>query len=367
MAVNFDYDAYDKKVQAAFARTGGLAGVLAKQYLPVTQWTLGNYCVNCRDRKRMLDLELSEMAKTLAVDTDWIPFLEPWHGVGVYAEAFGCPFEWRDGDSPWTHPIVKTLDDLKRIQPPALKNAQMLNYVLDTVEYFDRETGGRIPIALTDTQSPLDNATLVCDTTFFFMSTFEYPDHIKRLLRCITDLMIESSREQRKRMRNPAQPGHSMWSPSDAKGISLSEDNLVMIGPDFYAEFAEPYNVDLARAFGGLAVHSCGTWHKLFDPVSKTPGLFMVDLCIHRAGDPNPNRFEDVHRGFAGKNTLVQVRTYFDKDNSDPEFNFAWVDQLRGPGFPMIIQIPFQEDPKIANRHYAVLRKKLDGLLKRGW
>ena len=27
---------------------------------------------------------------------DWIPYLEPWRGVGVYAEAFGRPFEWDD-------------------------------------------------------------------------------------------------------------------------------------------------------------------------------------------------------------------------------------------------------------------------------
>jgi len=365
MAVKFDCDAYDKKVQATLARSGGLKGVLAKRYIPVTQWTLGDYCVLCRDRRAMLDLQLAGIAKTLSVDTDWIPYLEPWHGVGVYAEAFGCPFEWREGDSPWTHPIVKTVDDLKKLQPPTLKNAKMLNYVLDTVEYFDRETQGRLPIALTDTQSPLDNATLVCDTTFYFMSTFEYPDHIKQLLRWITDLMIESSKAQRRRMRNAAQPGHIMWSPPDAKGISISEDNLVMIGPDFYAEFAEPYNIDLARAFGGLAVHSCGVWHKLFEPVSKTPGLFMADLCIHRGGDPNPNRFEDVLRGFAGKNTLVQIRTCIDNDN--PETSFAWIDQLRGPGFPMVVQIPFNEDPKIANRNYAVLRKKLDALLHRGW
>jgi hypothetical protein len=299
------------------------------------------------------------------VDTDYIPYLEPWHGVGVYAEAFGCPFEWRKDDSPWCHPIVKDIAGLHRLEKPVLSKAKMLNFVCDTVEFFDRQTQGQIPIALTDTQSPLDNATLICDTTFFFMSAYEHPDEIKRLLQWVTDLMIDASRQQRKLARNQAKPGHVMWSPTDGRGLSISEDDLVMIGSDFYEEFAKPYNMQLADAFGGLAVHSCGEWKQHFVPLSETPGVFMCDLALRPVGDPNPHKLEDVVKGFVGRNTLVQIRT--EPDHPDPDCMFAWIDQLRGPGFPMIIQIPLNGDPKIANRNYSVLRKKLDALLKRDW
>jgi len=365
MVQSFDYAKYHAKVDQIVKRSGGLKGVLNKQYIPVTQSTLGNFCVECKDREHLLKLELDGMAATLAIDTDWIPYLEPWHGVGVYAEAFGCPFEWRDGDSPWTHPIVSSIDDLKKLRAPSFDRAKMLNFVCDTVAYFDRETGGELPIALTDTQSPLDNATLVCDTTFFFLACYESPDEIKQLIQWITDLMIESGRRQRKLMRNQAKPGHIMWSAPDGRGISVSEDNLVMCGTDYYREFAEPYNLQLARAFDGLAVHSCGSWKQHFPTLSNTPDIFMVDLAAHRSLDPNPNDIQDVLRGFAGSKTLVQIRVNY--ENDDPETSFAWIDNLRGPGFPMIIQLPFNGDPKIANRNYAILRKKLDALVKRDW
>jgi hypothetical protein len=365
MIEQFNFEAYHRKVEQIMARTGGLKGVLTKEYIPVTQSTLGDFCVECEDRRRLLDLELEGMTKTLAVDTDYVPYLEPWHGVGVYSEAFGCPFEWREKDSPWSHPIVKDIDGLKRLEKPVLKNSKMLNFVNDTIEFFDRQTRGQIPISLTDTQSPLDNATLICDTTFFFMSAYEYPDQIKQLIQWITDLMIESSRRQRELARNQAKPGHIMWSPTDGRGLSISEDDLVMIGSDFYEEFAKPYNMQLAQAFGGLAVHSCGHWNQHFGPLSDTPGVFMCDLAMRPVGDPNPHEREEVFNGFAARNTLVQIRT--EPDSPDPDRMFAWVDRLRGPGFPMIIQIPFNEDPKIANRNYCTLRKKLDALLKRDW
>ena len=313
----------------------------------------------------MLDLQLEAIEKTMAIDTDFVSYLEPWHGVGVYAEAFGSPFEWRNNDSPWCHPIVHTIDDLKRLKKPELAHANMLNYVLDTVEYFDRSTHGELPISVTDTQSPLDNATLVCDTAFFFTATYEWPDEIKQLLQWITDLTIESSRRQRQIARKHAKPGHIMWSPGDGRGMSISEDNLVMIGQDHYQEFAKPFNEQLAQAMGGLAVHSCGSWKQHFAALSLTPGVVMCDLCVSIERDPAPNKLEDVLAGFAGRETLVQIRMH--ADDRDPDETFAWIDQLLGPGFPMIVQIPFHEDPKIVNRNYAALRKKLDALVHRDW
>lgn len=347
------------------ARTGGWQAVLARKYIPVTQYTLGKFYVECQERPPMLELQLAGIAQTLGVDTDFIPYLEPWHGVGVYAEAFGCPFEWREGDSPWTHPIVQDLEDLKRLERPTLATAKMLQYVLETVEYFDRQTEGQVPIALTDTQSPLDNATLVCDTSFFFTACHEYPERIQTLLQWITDLTIESGRAQRRIARNHAKPGHIMWSPPDGAGMSISEDNLVMISPDFYQTFARPYNEQLAQAFGGLAVHSCGSWKQHFGPLAETPGVLMCDLAVEGGGDPCPNRIADVLSGFAGRDLLVQIRMGL--DNDQPEKSLTWLDELRGPGFPMIVQLPFTEDPQIANRNYCLLRKKLDALITRDW
>ena len=71
---------------------------------------------------------------------------------------------------------------------------------------------------------------------------------------------------------------------------------------------------------GGLAIHSCGSWKQHFN-----------------AGD------------------------------RDPDEVFGWIDRLRGPEFPMILQIPFNQDPKIVNRTYTALRKKLDALVKCDW
>ena len=50
------------------------------------------------DEKKMLEQQLRNIDLTLRHKTDYVPFLEPWHGVGVYAAAFGCEIVAYD---PW--------------------------------------------------------------------------------------------------------------------------------------------------------------------------------------------------------------------------------------------------------------------------
>ena len=121
-ADQFDYEACHRRCervnQAAHAFRRG-------EFLPVAQWTLGEsvYGSGCRDRAEILPVMLDGITKTLETENDWLPYLEPWHGIGVFAEAFGCPFEWRETDAPWTRVIVDNIDDLKRLQYPEIRKS----------------------------------------------------------------------------------------------------------------------------------------------------------------------------------------------------------------------------------------------------
>ncbi len=237
-------------------------------------------------KSECLSLQLGGVTKSLQAGSDWIPYIEPWHGVGVFAEAFGCPFEWRDDDAPWSHPIVSNIDQLRALKKPKPENATMLQYVLETLRYFEKETGGMLYISTTDTQSPLDNATLILDTNFFFYAASDYPDDLHRLLSDITDLIIEFTIAQRRIISRPATPGHNFFCHPKLPGLGLSEDCMAMIGPGFFDEFARPYNERIAEALGGVAIHSCGVWKQNYEAIKRLKGLVEVDLAIHKQMDP---------------------------------------------------------------------------------
>ena len=354
----FDYDGYNRKTEAIIARTTPFATGKTRDFLPVLQWTLGDvFGVDCRYKEQMLELQLGGIARTLQTDTDWVPYLEPWHGVGVFAEGFGCPFEWRNDDAPWTRPIVSNIDQLRALKKPKIEDCRMLQYVLDTIRYFDKATGGQIYIASTDTQSTVDTATLILDTTFFFYAAHDYPEELHRVLSDITDIMIEFTILQRQCMTLPATPGHNSWAHPTWPGLGLSEDVLYMVGPDFFEEFARPYNERIAKALGGVVIHSCGDWRQNYGAVRRVNGLVCVDLAIHRDIDPNPSDPEVVRDGLRGSTFPVKVRT---RGGS-----VDLLDKLYAPDLRLMWEVSWADDPAVRQNYYDSAKRRFEQLAAR--
>jgi hypothetical protein len=272
--------------------------------------------------------------------------------VGVFAEAFDCPFEWKDNDAPWVHKIVESIEQLKRLERPLLEKAVMLNYVLDTTEYFAEKTKGRIPIAATDVQSPLDTLTLIADTSFVFSEAVNCSDEFHRVLGDITDLIIEFTKKQRVLCPKMAKPGHGFWSPAVMNGIAVSDDVMAMIGPDFYNEFGKPYNERIARELGGITIHSCGSWKQNFETAINTNGVQMIDLAISKSWDPGPNSPPDVISAFSGSGVPLQARLgYEDKDA---------IRQLIEADIRVVLLFFWHDDPAERQRRYDTIKQIQD-------
>lgn len=63
----------------------------------------------CRNRKESLELQLDAITRQMDLKSGNIPYLEPWFGVGVYANAFGAEYIWPpEGvkESPQTHYVA---------------------------------------------------------------------------------------------------------------------------------------------------------------------------------------------------------------------------------------------------------------------
>jgi hypothetical protein len=303
--------------------------------------------LTCRNPQESLEIQLEILTRQMDLDSDYVPFLEPWFGVGVYANAFGAEYVWMEGESAQTHYIVFNEEQASRLARPSIDDSPVMKLVLEAIDYFVEQTRGVIPIACTDTQSPLDTITLLWDTASFFTATYTAPEVVHELLQKITDLIIEFSRCQVAHMGNTwVQPGHNMVAARGGRGLSISDDNIVMVSPKHYAAFAVPYNGQIGAAFGGLAVHSCGDYARQLPELLKTPNLSMVDGAFSKELDPSPNLSLELFRdSLKGKDLILHARMGSDWPELLP--------RLYHPNLRLALNVPVPApgEPKDINVH----------------
>jgi hypothetical protein len=304
---------------------------------------------------------LRHLESWLSMDwSDEIPHMQASFGTGVYANAFGCEFLWRQGAAPDTHVRYRRIEEVRGLALPDWRRCAVMGMVLDTIDEL-RELGrGVIPIALTDTQSPFDTATLVLDTSEFFTACYTEEETAAELMRTIARLIVDFSHEQARRIGEGqvACPGHVMPSLTSITGITLSDDNLAVSSPHINEKFSLRFNELIAKELGGVAIHSCGVWDhtmRLF----PGRGVMAVDCSVSPRWDPTPMRPEAVRKALSGTGIAVKARC----GGTREEIAQA-ISALAGPDMRIILDIArIDEDDAAyalaAEDNYALARDLL--------
>ena len=107
----------------------------------------------------------------------------------------------------------------------------------------------------------------------FLLATRSHPAAVHSLLRKVTDLTIAFVRAQREAAGGDFVPAlFQPWLP-DGWGVSVSNDECVMISARDHDEFSVPYLNQLSDAFGGIYIHSCGNWVHQFPSLDRVRNL----------------------------------------------------------------------------------------------
>ena len=230
-----------------------------------------------KDRVKMLDQQLANISKAIKCKTDFIPFLEPWHCIGVYANSFGCKIKFSDVKDPDTLWAIDKPEDVYNLKPD-INNSELMNMTLDTIKFFQDKVGTSIPITTCDPNSPMLCASLVLKTDVFLMSLMTNPKEMHHLIDLTTKVFLEFYQRQLDLLKNPAFPGHGFLFTKNATGVCVSEDNLAQIPPAIFEEFEVLSLEKIAEKFGGVYVHSCGNWIHNLDSVLKIKGLKGINF-----------------------------------------------------------------------------------------
>jgi uroporphyrinogen-III decarboxylase len=312
-----------------------------------------------RDRKRSLERQLDALALAMELESDFtVTYLEPWHGVGVYAAMFGCPVEWSHFDAPQTWPIYHSVEELEGLEHPDILGCEMSRMVIETIYDYREKTDDRLDLVLTDTQSPNDSASLIMDTSEFFTYNRLDPERIAPLLGAVTQAIIEFSELQLEAIgEKQSRPGHNQLSGRRLSGISISDDNMSFLSPRAYADCALEYNSRLGEHFTGVAIHTCGNFAHNFEVLKQVKGLTMVD-CALRGVDPLPNEPGQLAKAFANSGIVLTVRMGLEED-------WSFLDELIRPDVKVVFSLQSDGEVGKSNAITRGLKEHCQRVLER--
>ena len=287
----------------------------------------------CRDMERSLECQLGALNASMAFKADIPNFLEPWYGIGTAAAAFGIDYIWEEGQAPAIRPAFDTVREALDYDTVPIKDTACGRHTLEMISYFLEKTGGKLPISLCDMQSPLNVICNMVDSTAIYLAMMDDPDEVRALLDQVAGLILDFTAEQNARLgETMVRPGHGFPSARSFPSVGLSDDNIIMLSNEMYAEIAAPSFNRIGSALGGSTFHSCGNWAGKIEPVQKLNHLFMVDGAFSPATDPSPNDPEPFGKAFANTGTILNVRIVGSADEVVDAVLRVW-----NPGLKLVV------------------------------
>jgi len=329
----FDFDAYvdyeSSLLERCRAFWAAKSDVLVYRRMRVAKV----FSFGCKDMKRSLAWQLGALHKSMQFKADVANFLEPWYGIGTVAGAFGLDYTWQEGQAPTVRPRFRSASEALEYPVVSAAETPIGRHTLEMIDYFADKTDGRLPMSLTDTQSPLDIVCNIVSMDGLFIDMYDHPEAVKKLLDRIVDLLVEFTHEQLAHLSDTvAWPGHGFASTRLFEGLGISDDNALMLSDKHYLQFAASANEQAGELFGGSGFHCCGNWSGKIHAVKQIAGLRMVDGAFSPATDPSPNPPEPFARAFSDTGIVVNARIV-----GGPETIADVVSRLWKPGMKLIV------------------------------
>ena len=323
------YEAYAASLAETCARFWrAQSGVLVYRRMRVAEV----YSYGCRDMQSSLAWQLGALQQSMRYKADVPNFLEPWYGIGTISSAWGLNYQWPEKQAPAVQGAFQTIEEALNYQPEPVEKTAIGKHILTMIDYFLNKTKARLPVSLTDTQSPLNSAGYLVDMTNFMMASVMTPDRFRELLDRVAEQAIAFTQTQLKQLNEVVVwPGHGFASSPHFQGIGMSDDNMLMISGLQYLDLCAAATEKFGNAFGGPVFHSCGNWSARVAEIKKLKNLQMIDAAFSPETDPDPNPVAPF-KTFAGSDITVHARIVGDVDTVTDVVKALWQ-----PGLKLIV------------------------------
>ena len=208
------------------------------------------------------------------LDDDAVPYLDPFTGTEIFAEAFGCTVH-RSGDNmPFALPLINDARQLRTLKKPRLEDSSLMAIfdIADSLKRAEPDALMRLP----DVQSPFDIAALIWEKSDFFAALMEEPAVVRELVAMTTALLTEFLDEWFRRYGTEFAahfPDYYM-----PYGITLSEDECGCLSADTFREFCLDSLNGLAGRYGRIGIHCCANSRHQWDNFQSIRNLTLMNI-----------------------------------------------------------------------------------------
>lgn len=240
------------------------------------------------------------------------------YGTGIMSSLFGAKiFQMpRNMD---TLPTTRSFDDTDIIQEivekgkPDLYNGfgrKVFEFGEMVKEVFSKypRINKYVEVFHPDTQGPLDICELLWGSEMFY-GMYDEPELVHALLQLVTDTYTDFLNKWHELYpRNSEMNCH--WVFLRHRGsILIRNDSAMNLSPDFYEEFAAPYDGELLKRFDGGVIHFCGRGDHYIEKLSSLDKLYGINMS-----QPHLNDMEKIYRNTVDKGIKILA------------FNDEWAD-----------------------------------------
>lgn len=218
-------------------------------------------------------------------DNDYIPFFRlPFLGEGVIPSMFGAKQKIVENNPPFTEGRVMAdmteLDKLpKRIDP---ENDGWGPRIKECVTKFLDATDGRIPVGVTDHQSPYGIATKIVENEALMLGMYDTPELVREMLDICMTATIDVIRALEEWAGDPDLIVKNYRAPYPGGGLIIWDDYVSVMSPSLHQEFCLEPNMRLYEEFGIGHLHTCGPYFPGYIDAILAHKPLSVDVSIMR-------------------------------------------------------------------------------------
>ena len=216
------------------------------------------------------------------LDDDWFPVLHPWFGAAELVAYLPNRVEF-GAETCWTIPEIKSAAQFQ--PPPFDPGAPLLRLHLDVLHCCRDLAHGRFLVGLRGTYAPLEVASTVVGSDFFY-DLVDRPQDAQRLLAYGVEGATWHLEQQLGVVGMHAGGtvnGYlQLWMPGRVAG-HVGNDFACLLSPDMYRRFGQPADAAVGAHFDLMQMHTHNLgWHQ-FPSFVAIPKMGMLEI----AEDPN--------------------------------------------------------------------------------
>lgn len=231
------------------------------------------------ENDRELVTQLQGILEHAEWEDDYFPALSPGVRQVTIPSYFGCVEETASA-SVRVKPAIAEPKDVYTLPEVGFGPETPGGEMLERMKYWRKMTHGLLPLYEADLQGPFSVASQIWGIEEFMFAVYDYPEEVHHLLQRCTDAVIRYAKLMNEAADGDLIPFHCMpaiWYPRE-KGIAVSEDLVAVVSPSIVKEFVRPYLEQIADAFGGVFMHSCGSINNVICELNHVKGLVGLNF-----------------------------------------------------------------------------------------